>query len=288
MSNWQTEDLIAWVAIARQVGWGAADILLDAQKAGISVEATADGPVTNADLAANHYILENLQASFGKQDFGYLSEETYKLQPTGEPLSQPYVWVIDPLDGTKDFIKGTGEYAVHIALIYQQRPILAVVACPAVDTLYFATFQGGTFVETRQGMLRSAAVSQRQELSDLTVVASRSHRNERFNQLMQQFPCQRQLSVGSVGGKIAAIVEQKADVYVALSGKSSAKDWDIAAPELILTEAGGRFTYFDGTPLLYNRGDVSQWGGLLASNGVCHDALRTAANQILATIASQS
>jgi 3'(2'), 5'-bisphosphate nucleotidase len=79
--------------------------------------------------------------------------------------------------------------------------------------------------------------------------------------------------VGSVGGKIAAIVEQRADLYLSLSGKSAPKDWDMAAPELVLTEAGGRFTHFDGQPLRYAQGDPSQWGGRIASNGPQHDAL---------------
>ena len=121
-------------------------------------------------------------------------------------------------------------------------------------------------------------------MADLSIVTSRSHRGDRFNQLLQKLPCQNQISVGSIGCKIATIVEQKADVYIALSGKSAPKDWDLAAPELILTEAGGRFTRFDGSTLQYNRGDVSQWGGLLASNGCCHGAICREAEEILAGI----
>ncbi|MHC5832004.1 MAG: inositol monophosphatase family protein, partial [Nostoc sp.] len=87
---------------------------------------------------------------------------------------------------------------------------------------------------------------------------------------------------GSVGCKIATIVEQQADIYISLSGKSAPKDWDIAAPELILTEAGGKFTHFDGTPLHYNTGDINQWGGLLASNAEYHEVLCEEAERILA------
>jgi 3'(2'), 5'-bisphosphate nucleotidase len=129
-------------------------------------------------------------------------------------------------------------------------------------------------------------VSQRNQLEELTVVASRSHRDERFNQLLKRFPVQNQRSVGSVGGKIAAILEHTADVYVSLPGKSAPKDWDLAAPELILTEAGGQFTHFDRTPLLYNQADVSQWGGLIASNGSCHEILCAETTRILAEIDS--
>lgn len=290
VQDWELQELLA---LSRAIGWGAADILRDMHGRELSIQQESEGPVTAADLAVNAYILNNLQASLGTQDFGYLTEETYKTQNPSDRLSQTFVWVIDPLDGTKDFIQGTGEYAIHIALVQgdypfgeqrSYRPILAVVACPAVETLYFATLNGGTFVEHRNGVIRPVRVSDRNQLAELTVVASRSHRNQRFNQLLQRFPCQKQRQVGSIGGKIAAILEQQADVYIALSGTSAPKDWDLAAPELILTEAGGQFTHFDRTPLQYNQPDVTQWGGLLASNGPCHEGLCTAAERILAEL----
>jgi 3'(2'), 5'-bisphosphate nucleotidase len=284
LAGLQAAELQELLAIARRVGWGTAEILLAAQQAGVSVQESADGPVSTADLAANCYILDNLQAALGIEQFGYLSEETYKLESASDRLQKSLVWIIDPLDGTKDFIQGTGEFAVHIALVQNHQPILAVVACPAANMLYFATAGDGTFAEQSDGTFISLHVSQRHQLTDLTLVASRSHRDERFNQLLQRFPCQKQRSVGSIGGKIAAILQQEADVYISLSGKSAPKDWDLAAPELILTEAGGKFTRFDGTPLRYNQEDVYQWGGLLASNGVCHKALCAAAEEILAEI----
>ncbi|UBF29734.1 3'(2'),5'-bisphosphate nucleotidase CysQ [Kovacikia minuta CCNUW1] len=282
----QDQDLQELVTIARSIGWGTASILLEMQHTELGVEDAGDGPVTKADKAANRYILDNLQAALGTAEFGYLSEENYKTQ-NHERSSQPWVWVIDPLDGTKDFIQGTGEFSVHIALLHVDRPVVSVVVCPAAATLYFATLHGGTFAEKQDGSIKPVKVSQRQRLEDLTIVASRSHRNERLKQLLQRFPCQKQRSVGSVGGKIAAILEQTAEVYISLSGQSAPKDWDLAAPELILTEAGGQFTYFDGTLLQYNQADVSKWGGLLASNGSCHQALCTAAVEILAEIDAQ-
>ncbi len=277
-------DLQELVAIARRIGWGAADILRSMETSDLKVQDSGDGPVTLADVAANHYILNNLQAALGTQEFGYLSEETYKEQSTGKPFPQIYVWIIDPLDGTKDFIKGTGEYALHIALVHNHRPVLAVVACPAAATLYFATLNGGTFVEHEDGTSQAVKVSQRNQVTDLTVVASRSHRDERFSQLLQRLECKGVRSAGSVGGKIATILKQETDVYISVPGKSAPKDWDLAAPELILTEAGGQFTNLDGTPVLYNRGEVSQWGGVLASNGPCHQDLQNNIAQILAEL----
>lgn len=278
--------------ISRSIAWGAADILQsyyrpDANTPNLDIQEQKDGPVTAADIAVNSYILDELQSILGHTEFGYLSEETYKayLETNGKiPLPQSWVWIIDPLDGTRDFIDRTGEFAVHIALVYQGRPVLAVVAWPEQRNIYYAMKDAGAFMESRDGSAIKLQVSTCNTIADLSIVTSRSHRGDRFNQLLQKLPCQNQLAVGSIGCKIATIVEQKADVYIALSGKSAPKDWDLAAPELILTEAGGKFTRFDGSALLYNRGDVSQWGGLLASNGCCHDALCREAESILAGI----
>ncbi len=296
LSNERYEGLEEIVAIARSVGWGAAKILRsyyrgNSNDGNLEIQEKKDGPVTAADVAANHYILEELQASLGTQDFGYLSEETYKslTEQARETLRhQPWVWIIDPLDGTRDFIERTGEYAVHIALVHEGRPILAVVAWPEAEKLYYATLGGGTFVETSDGITTPIHVSKRNAIADLSLVASRTHRDERFNQLLRQLPFKEKHYVGSVGCKIATILEQKADVYISLSGKSAPKDWDMAAPELILTEAGGQFTHFDGTPLLYNQEDINQWGGLMASNGHCHSTLCTQASEILAQIDSST
>lgn len=281
------EGLEEVLAIARQIGWGAADILRsyyrgEPHTGDLDIQDKKDGPVTAADVATNHYILDNLQACFGKQEFGYLSEETHKSQDA--QLTQPFVWIIDPLDGTRDFIDKTGEYAVHIALVEAGRPILAVVAWPEAEKLYYATKGGGTFVETRDGKVTPLHVSSRNAIEELSLVVSRTHRDERFNKLLQSLPCKNQKYVGSVGCKIATIIEQNADIYISLSGKSAPKDWDMAAPELILTEAGGQFTHPDGTALKYNQGDVHQWGCLIASNGHCHQTLCSQVQAILTEI----
>ncbi|OKH26093.1 3'(2'),5'-bisphosphate nucleotidase CysQ [Hydrococcus rivularis NIES-593] len=285
-TDW-TVNLEKIAAIARSVGWGAADILRSyyhSQKnpENLELEGTKkDGPVTAADLATNHYILEKLQASFGVQNFGYLSEETH--QGT-DPVPFPWVWIIDPLDGTRDFIDKTGEYAIHIALTYQGRPVVAIVAVPEAEKLYFAIKDKGTCVETLQGEVAPIRVSERNNIEDLSLVVSRTHRDERFQKLIDRLPIKGRNYVGSVGCKIATILEQHSDIYISLSGKSAPKDWDFAAPELILTEAGGKFTHFNGDPLTYNKGDVRQWGGLLASNGLCHEMLCQKAIELLEQI----
>ena len=284
------KDLEKILEIARSVGWGASYLLRsyyngEIKDGNLEIQNKKDGPVTAADVGVNYYILDRLQTQLGNQEFAYVSEETYKSQ-SSEQVSNSWVWVIDPLDGTRDFIERTGEYAIHIALVKDGRPVLAVVACPEAEKLYYATLGGGTFAESRDGTVTPIRVSGRDRVEDLTLVVSRTHRDERFNKLLQQLPCKNQKYVGSVGCKIATIIEQQADIYISLSGKSAPKDWDIAAPELILTEAGGQFTHFDGTPLKYNQGDVNQWGGLLASNGHCHAELCAEAQKILSEVES--
>jgi 3'(2'), 5'-bisphosphate nucleotidase len=229
-----------------------------------------EGPVTVADRAVDRHILAGIQSMCG-DSCGYLTEETY--QPGDLELSQDWVWIIDPLDGTRDFIDKTGEYAIHIALTYKHRPVLAVVTIPESDVLYAAIAGGGTFQVTAAGIRKPVQVSRARKITELVVVASRNHRSEELVRLLARLPCQQQRTVGSIGCKIAAIVEHHADVYVSLSGKSAPKDWDLAAPELILTEAGGKFTHADGSLPQYNRGDISQWGCLIASNGEWHQQL---------------
>nr|WP_144052154.1 3'(2'),5'-bisphosphate nucleotidase CysQ [Gloeocapsa sp. PCC 73106] len=265
------------------VAWGATDILRKYYRSDVAEqqEQDKDGPVTAADLACNHYILEELQKTYKAPEFGYLSEETYS---KGETFPQPYVWIIDPLDGTRDFLDKTGEYAIHIALTQAGRPILAVVAVPEAEKIYYAVKDRGTYVETRDRQPTRIKVSQRQSISDLYLVVSRTHRDDRFQKLIDQLPFKGRNYVGSVGKKIATVLEQASDVYISLSGKSAPKDWDFAAPELILTEAGGKITYFDGSPLIYNKGDVNQWGGIMASNGPCHQELCSQAIALLEVI----
>ena len=281
-------DLQEILKITRQVGWGAAKLLRSyyqgtTDNSNLDIKYKNNEPITIADKAVSDYILSNLQAVFGHEDFGYVCEETYKAQQGKNPSQ--LVWIIDPLDGTRDFIEKTGEYAIHIALVENQRPILAVVAIPEAEKIYYATKGGGTFAETVNGSV-PLKVNQSKAIEDLTLVVSRSHRNERLEYLLKSLPCQNQKAIGSVGCKVTTIIEQQADIYISLSGKSAPKDWDMAAPELILTEAGGKFTHFDGRPLEYNTGDINQWGGLLASGSQDHEVLCQKSEQALREFAA--
>ena len=275
MGSNQIEKLPEILELARSVAWGAADILSSfyhKDTSDLDVTDKKDGPVTEADLAANKYILSRLREELGTDDFGYLSEETFDVKKA-EPVAKDLVWIIDPLDGTRDFIDKTGEYGMHIALTDRGRPIIGIVAIPEAEKVYFASKGNGTFVETKDGTITPMKVSDRDRLEDLYLIVSRSHRDDRFKQLIERLPFAGEKYMGGVGGKISTLLEQESDVYLSLSGKSAAKDWDFAAPELILTEAGGKFTYVNGEPVYYNQGDVKRWGCIVATNGHCHEAV---------------
>ena len=277
------------LAVLRQLAWEAADILRAYARgsqppfgfpAALSVDTGGEGPVSAADLAVNQHLLAGLAAAFPTAPWALLSEETAAEKLTaGVPLAAEWLWVLDPLDGTKDFLQGTGEYAVHLALVRGQRVQLGVVLLPEKEELWFGWLSGGSaaadgttshseaWLENRRGERQPARFSERRTLEELVLVASRNHRDGRLEQLLGALELGRSLAVGSVGCKVAAILRGDADVYISLSGRSAPKDWDMAAPEAVLRAAGGAFSHADGRALSYNTGDIRQAGCLIASHG---------------------
>ncbi|WP_413315685.1 MULTISPECIES: 3'(2'),5'-bisphosphate nucleotidase CysQ family protein [Prochlorococcus] len=267
----------------RELSWGAADILKAYARGEkppydfpevLSVQEGGDGPVSAADLAVNSWLIEGLKASFASVKWALISEETAKEQLViGEPLNNQWVWILDPLDGTKDFLQGTGEYAVHLALVNGNNPVLGVVLIPELEELWIGLVGSGSWCEDRFGNKKPAVFSSRKEISEMTLVASRSHRDEKLEKLINSLPFAQKQIVGSVGCKVAKILKGEADFYISLSAKTAPKDWDMAAPEAVLKAAGGSFTHANNKPLKYNTGEINQWGCLIASHGRNHDLL---------------
>jgi 3'(2'), 5'-bisphosphate nucleotidase len=236
--------------------------------------------VSAADLAVNRWLLDGLGQAFPTADWTLLSEETAKEQLTaGEPLAAEWLWILDPLDGTKDFLQGTGEYAVHLALAHRGVPVLGVVLLPEMEQLWLGVTEelagdsGQAWCEDRSGTRTPVRFSERRQLGELVLVASRNHRDQRLEQLLAALALGDTKAIGSVGGKVATILRGETDLYISLSGKSAPKDWDMAAPDAVLRAAGGAFTHADGRVLTYNTGDVRQAGCLIASHGPSHAAL---------------
>ena len=278
----------------RRLSWGAADILRAYARGeqpphgfpkALSVDNGGEGPVSAADLAVNEWLLEGLSGAFPDAGWTLLSEETAKEQLTeGEPLPAEWLWILDPLDGTKDFLQGTGEYAVHLALVRGNRPVLGVVLLPEADELWLGLVGDDAWCEDRGGTRSPVRFSERSELSDLLLVASRSHRDDRLEKLIGELQLGGSKAVGSVGCKVATILRGETDLYISLSGRSAPKDWDMAAPEAVLLAAGGRFSHADLGDLTYNTGDVRQAGCLIASHGKAHVALGERATRAMAEI----
>jgi 3'(2'), 5'-bisphosphate nucleotidase len=254
-----------------KITWETIDLLRDFyRRSHLQVVDKCGEPQTEADLAADRHISNRLKGIFG-ESCGYLTEETYQKEHQACP--QEWVWIIDPIDGTKEFVNKTGEYAVHIALVYQQRPVLTVVALPEIELIYHAVKEHGAYRINRSGEQVRLHVDRSTPLNEAVIIASRSHRSPALEKILTALPSRKQIQVGSVGGKVAAIIEHRADIYISVSSSSAPKDWDLAAPELILTEAGGMFTNDQGQALLYNKDDVSQWGCLIATSGQWHSEI---------------
>jgi 3'(2'), 5'-bisphosphate nucleotidase len=223
-------------------------------------------PVTQADTIANDLIVSQLKREF--PDDGILAEESVD---TMRRLEKARVWMVDPLDGTNGFIDGNGDFAVQIGLAEDGLCMLGVVYQPLPGVMYRAIRGEGTWIERPEFDPVRANVSQTRTISEMRLAASRSHRSPRMNKVVDQFGFKEEVQRGSVGIKIGLLIEQQCDVYIHLSSRT--KQWDTCAPEVILTEAGGRITDLFGYPLNYNVPDVQNRNGLIASNGVSHDQI---------------
>lgn len=223
-------------------------------------------PVTVADRIANEMIVTGLKREFPGD--GILAEESVD---TKRRLEKSRVWMVDPLDGTNGFIDGNGDFAVQIGLAEEGQCVLGVVYLPLTDVLYRAISGGGTWIERPQFEPEKARTSDVTSLSTMRLAASRSHRSPRMNKVVERFGFREEVQRGSVGIKVGLIIEKQCDVYIHLSPRT--KQWDTCAPEVILTEAGGRMSDLFGDPLNYNVPDVQNRNGLVASNGTSHEQI---------------
>jgi len=226
-----------------------------------------DDPVTIADLKVNDLVISEINKRYPNENWGFLSEEKGKLKINNTDSSNEWLWVLDPLDGTKDFIKNTGEYAMHLALNYMNVPILGIVLIPSKEELWIAD---GTSVwfENRAGYKQKTFLSNKKNIQDMTIVTSKNHTNKELNFLINKLGFNKVVYMGSIGCKITSILRGESDVYISISlpGGSSPKDWDFAAPDIILTTSGGLITDHENKKLIYNKKDLNQSGVIIASN----------------------
>ena len=216
----------------------------------------ADGsPVTAADRDSSAVIMEVLEEAFPAD--AILSEE---VRDSRARCAAERVWIVDPLDGTKEFIAQNGEFSVMIGLAVDGQPVVGAVYLPARDVMYSASREGGAWV-TRQGArlpLRCSPADPRR----LRLVGSRSHADPLLIRMQESLGIADVRPSGSVGVKCALIAEGERDVYI--HPVPYMKEWDTCAPEVLLREAGGHVTDCFGEPLRYNKADLTQPQGIVA------------------------
>lgn len=219
-------------------------------------------PVTQADHSSNEFITAKLREYFPED--GILAEES---KDDLSRLEKRRVWLVDPMDGTREFIDKIGEFSVMIGLVESGRPVLGAVFQPTTGVLYSAALGLGAFV-SQNGEQRRLKVSDVTDISQMTMVVSRSHRAALVDKMKLALGLKKEVSSGSVGLKVGLMAETKCDLY--LHPNSKTKEWDTCAPEIILQEAGGQITDCWGEPLRYNKRNVYNDKGFVASNSRCH------------------
>lgn len=257
--DWSEERAIVQSAIreAGQAVWRMAQEGFEtAQKANLD-------PVTTADLEANRILREILSGHFPA--YGWLSEET-RDDPTR--LTKDRVWIVDPIDGTKEFVTRIPEFAVSVALVEQGSPVVSAIYNPAVDELYTSVRGQGTWCN-------GARTKAEHPLSTRPVIlASRSEikRGE-----FKPFEAKAEIRpVGSIAYKLALIAAGQADATFSLGPKN---EWDIAAGVLLVQEAQGKVTDQTGHPFLFNQPQTLV-NGIVATTAQAYEAIHTLIAQV--------
>lgn len=201
-------------------------------------------PLTKADKAANAIIISHLRKQF--PTYAILSEEE---KDNLERLENDLCFVVDPLDGTKEFIKRNGQFTVNIALSYQHKVVMGVIYVPVTAEIYYASQGDGAWRQKKTGEVEKLHVSQTTDIKALRVVLSNSHGCEQMDRLLDKYRLSNFVKVGS-SLKGCMVAGGEADIYYRYN---PTMEWDTAAMQCIVEEAGGIFRQMDGTEMCYNR-----------------------------------
>ena len=216
-------------------------------------------PVTEADKGADRIIRAHLAEIF-KED-GFLTEES---QDTGERLSRRRVWIVDPVDGTKEFVSRNGEFTTNIALAEDHEIVVGVINAPTLGILYYAVKGEGAFRLEKDGSVTPIHVSDRDD--HLRALRSISFFKEDERKFMEERKDRFEGEARPVGAalKFCAIAEGKAEYFIRVS--NGTKEWDVAPGDLIVHEAGGIMVEPSGKRFVYNREDVYNRNGYIMAN----------------------
>ncbi len=203
-------------------------------------------PLTEADRASHDIIVDALKKLH--PEIPVLSEEGKEISYE-ERKEWDLFWLVDPLDGTKEFIKRNGEFTVNIALIKDNRPVMGVIYVPVPDLLYFAEKKQGAWMQSGKEQPTRVHVKNRSNGDGLVVVQSRSHPSEELKRYLEKLRVKESIARGS-SLKLCAVAEGSADIYPRLG---PTWEWDTAAGHCIVEEAGGHVVDSERTPLQYNK-----------------------------------
>ncbi len=250
-------DLSTELQEAKEAALVAGDVILEVYKEDFKTEYKEDNtPVTKADHLANQLIVHKLRAAFPSD--AILSEEA---SDDGIRMLNQRCWIIDPLDGTKEFIKKNGEFTVNIALVHEKKPVLGVVYIPVKKELYFAVKGFGAYYE-KNGVQQKISVSKR--VDNIRAACSRSHTSDKLMELLREKGIGEYIYAGSAL-KGCMIASGKAEIYYRFGLTS---EWDTAALQCIVEEAGGIFRQMDDTEMTYNRIDTVNRKGFYILNRI--------------------
>jgi 3'(2'), 5'-bisphosphate nucleotidase len=230
-----------------------------------------DSPVTQADIASNEILIKGLE----KYGYPILSEEGAPEENIACPLGRlkaDIVWIIDPLDGTKDFIDETGEFTIMVGLVEKQadgsyRPVLGVIYRPVSDTVYFAVKGQGAFALRKEEKIEKLVVSPELEWHNMIMLTSRNHTTDLEWQVAKKLHISKVITFGS---SLKACLIAEKEGHVNFNPSKYTWEWDVCASDIIVHEAGGLFTDIKGNMFNYNKKDPRNNNGYLASNGVNH------------------
>ncbi len=243
---------------AIQAAKDAAVKILEIYRSGIEFKTKMDDtPVTRADIEANDLICKALKSAF--PGYAILSEEH---ADDLSRLEKEFCWIVDPLDGTKEFIKMNDEFSINIGLAKGREVVLGVIYMPVFDELYYAVKGEGAFMIGPKGLLRPINVSKR--MKHIRALKSRSHHVSRYNELLEANNAKIS-SIKCAGSAYKGCLIAKGDYDVYYNyGKTMV--WDTAAMDIIVTEAGGYFAQTDGTPFEYNVKNTMNRKGFMILN----------------------
>lgn len=246
------------LAVAIKAGELAKRAILEVYKSNFKVEIKKDkSPVTLADKKADKIISDYLKEAY--PSYAVLSEES---KDNHERLNNDYVWVIDPLDGTTNFVNKNDEFTINIALVYKHKVVVGVVIIPKTGEIYYATNHGGAFYSI-DGTVREIHVSRQSAL--LRVLLSRSHHGKKEDEILKKYGS-KIVDKKYVGAAIKACLIAKGEAELSFGFNDKTKEWDTAAPQIILKEAGGLFVDTNGNWMKYNRKDVDNKNGYVMAN----------------------